>query len=639
LDHGNNKQTGLYNSKDIFLKFHPQISITMTGLLNLPFGTLEQICELIAGSRPSNLIPFSEVSKECLAASSQSLWRTIRLRTYTEGTLGKVDKLKHIIQTRLSRNARVRCISVSCREPSDDRIERRNFSRHITINSDDGAWHSLANLLAMMPPLSEMEWESRWLPSCILQSLNSQHHGCRLRIVGVKYGVDKPLDIDEQPAAKLSFMYELLLPLQNDRENLERSEAVSRDGNGDLAIIGSLSASLTQLKHRNAHSHYSCVRRTDPSGFELVSRNSIGPHPRYKAAALSSLELLSQHPLELEEKIGRSDIIMWSILTHLPALNTLKSKLVFCSRALKWLTSNASDGILGSLKTLGVVLDSRDMSRRPNALVSFLRSLPPLEHLALAGEIHSTRCKEWISFHASSLERLQLTTTNYRNSTFNLVSLSATMQSPLLLLEHLSITIKRSKGNSDEVSMYKILGAMPRLQSIVLGLDTSTSSQHTEFWAQRGRPDSERDADLGNLYVLDALVNKAVDDKSAIAIFRMISAAKHDRSLPLERLEVRPDCGSGEALDYLFIDWDTLIECIERSWLVMRRYPGLGSDELSVSQIQCQAKPRKQRPPIKFDAYTEIILRKIWPPRAETKANWRKDWQKEWHSFPLEQAN
>jgi hypothetical protein len=435
-------------------------------------------------------------------------------------------------------------------------------------------------------------------------------------------------------------MYELLLPLQNDRESLERNEAVSRDGSGDLAIIGSLSASLTQLKHRSAHSpHYACVRQTDPFEFELVSRNPSGPRPRYKAAALSSLELLSRNPLESRGTIRRSVIIMWSILTHLPALDTLKSKLVLYSSALEWLTSNASNGILGSLKTLDIILHSRDMSQRPNALVSFFRSLPPLEHLALAGEIHSTRSKEWISFHASSLKRLQLTTTNYRNSTFDLVSLSATMQPPLPLLEHLSITIKRSKGNSDEVSMYKLLGALPRLQSIVLGLDTSTSSQHTEFWAQRGRPDSERDAHLGNLYVLDALVNKAVDDNLAIAIFRIISAAKSDRSLPLERLEVRPDCGSGEALDYLFIDWDTLIECIERSWLVMRRYPGLGSDELSVSQIQCQAKPRKQRPPIKFDAYTEIILRKIWPPRAETKANWRKDWQREWHSFPLEQES
>jgi hypothetical protein len=480
-----------------------------------------------------------------------------------------------------------------------------------------------------MPPLSEMEWEDRWLPSCILQSLNSQHHGCKLRIVGVKYGVDKPLDIDEQPMARLSFMYELLLPLQNDyicRESLGRSEAVSRDVNGDLAIVGSLSANLRQLKHRSAHSpHCAWVRQADPFRFELVSRNSIGPRPRYKAAALSSLELLSHHPLESKEKIRRSGIIMWSILTHLPALDTLKSKLVLYSSALEWLTSNASNGILGSLKTLDIILHSRDTSQRSNALVSFLRSLAPLEHLALAGEIHSTRSKEWIPFHASSLKRLQLTTTNYRNSTFDLVSLSATMQPPLPLLEHLSITIKRSKGNSDEVSMYKILGAMPRLQNIVLGLDTSTLSQHTEFWAQRNEPAEERDASLANIYVLDALVNKAVNEKLAIAIVRIISAAKPDRSLPLERLEVRPNCGSGEVLDYLFTDWETLIERIERSWLVRRRYPGLGSDELSVSQIQCQAKSRKQRSPIKFNAYTEIILRRIWPPRAETKANWRKD--------------
>jgi hypothetical protein len=380
----------------------------MTGLLNLPFETLEQICELIAGSRPSNLIPFSEVSKECLAASSQSLWRTIRLRTYAESTLGMVDRLKHIIQTRLSRNARVRCISVSCRQPSNDRRERKNSRRHRRIYSDDGGWHPLAYLLAIIPPLSEMAWEDNWLPSCILRSLNWQHHGCRFRIVGVKSGLDKPLDINEQPATKLSFMYELLLPLQNDyicRESLGRSEAVSRDVNGDLAIVGSLSANLRQLKHRSAHSpHCAWVRQADPVGFELVSRNSIGPRPRYKAAALSSLELLSHHPLESKEKIRRSGIIMWSILTHLPALDTLKSKLVLYSSALEWLTSNASNGILGSLKTLDIILHSRDTSQRPNALVSFLRSLAPLEHLALAGEIHSTRSKEWIPFHASSLK-------------------------------------------------------------------------------------------------------------------------------------------------------------------------------------------------------------------------------------------
>jgi hypothetical protein len=78
----------------------------MTGLLNLPLEILEQICELIAGSRPSDLKSFSEVSKKCLAASSRSLWRTVWLRTYADSTLEIVDKLKHILQKRLSGNAR-----------------------------------------------------------------------------------------------------------------------------------------------------------------------------------------------------------------------------------------------------------------------------------------------------------------------------------------------------------------------------------------------------------------------------------------------------------------------------------------------------------------------------------------------------
>jgi hypothetical protein len=351
----------------------------MTGLLNVPFEILEQICELIAGSRPSDLKSFSEVSKGCLAASSSSLWRTVRLRTYAESTLEIVDKLKHILQTRLSRNARVRCISVSCRHPSNDCTERENVYHPKRVYLNDAAWHPLADLLAAIP------------------------------------------------------------------------------------------------------------------------------------------------------------------------------------------------------------------------------------------------------------------TMDYHDSTFDLVSLTAIMQPPLPLLEHLSITVKRSKGNSDEVSMYKILGAMSRLQSIALGLDTSTSSQHMNFFAQRNEPASQRYLSLANAYAIDAFVNKAVDEKLAIAIFRTTSAAKPDRSLPLERLEVRPDCSSGEVLSYPFTDWSTLIERIERSWLVVRKYPGLGSEELSVSQIQRQFQSRKQSSPRMYEAYTELIPRRIWPPRADTKANGRIDWQKEWHSFPLEE--
>jgi hypothetical protein len=215
------------------------------------------------------------------------------------------------MQTRLSHNARVRCISVSCRQPSDDRRDKKNFYRPTRVYSDNGAWHPLADMMATMPPLSEIKWEDDRLPSCILQSLKSQHHGCRLRIVGVKRGVDKPLDIDEQPAAKLFSMYELLLPLQNDyicRESLNRIEAGDEDVIGDLATVGNLSAGLIHLKQRHTYDKQHCaVRRTDSSGFEFIRRRMIGPQARYASASLASLDFISHFTPEHSAKIRESE--------------------------------------------------------------------------------------------------------------------------------------------------------------------------------------------------------------------------------------------------------------------------------------------------------------------------------------------
>jgi len=617
----------------------------MTGLQDLPFETLERICELISGSRPSNLIPFSEVSKTCLAASSQSLWHTIPLYIRRQDQLPEdISRLKRIIQTRLSRNARVRCISVAYRLALDDRRDRRSTYRSRRVSMDDTVWIPLADILAEIPPLSEFEWESDKLPFCILRSLNSRHPGCKLRIMGVKPGVDRPLGIDDQPARKLSFMYELLLPLHNDyvcHESLNTNEANSSEPElYELILIGSLSASLTQFKHRDAYSPDPChVSQPGPSEFELVSRSSknmVGPGTRYKAATLSSLDLISQSHPSLREWIRRSDIVLWSILTHFPALRTFKSQWALHSSAIEWLTA---EGILGSLKTLNIVLYREGSSQDSTFLLRFLRSLPQLDILALAGETYPAQGNQWISRHAPSLKRLQLTTVDPHNSTFDLDSLRTMMRRPLPLLEHLSITLKRSKGDSAELEMYKILGAMPRLQSIVLGLDSSIPSQHTELWPQRRRPGSKRDPRLTDPYIMDALINSAVDEKLAIAIFRAISAAKSDRSLPLERLEVHPDSRCKWTLHCfgmnwmgLGTDWMDVMQHIERSWLVKRRYPGLGSDELSASQIQPDRVGMWTCPPKTLKEPTELIFRRVWPVHPGTEG----DWQKDWHSFPLD---
>lgn len=67
---------------------------------------------------------------------------------------------------------------------------------------------------------------------------------------------------------------------------------------------------------------------------------------------------------------------------------------------------------------------------------------------------------------------------------------------------------------------------------------------NTEFCQQTWTADAnvhDRQSSYNNLR--DTLVNSAVDQELAAAIFRVISATKPIRSLPMERLEVRPSGG------------------------------------------------------------------------------------------------
>ncbi|THY80348.1 hypothetical protein D6C95_09544 [Aureobasidium pullulans] len=92
------------------------------------------------------------------------------------------------------------------------------------------------------------------------------------------------------------------------------------------------------------------------------------------------------------------------------------------------------------------------MALKPSTLVEFLWSLPPLKGLILTGETEPRQFKEWIRHHAPTLRRLALEPEESYNSAFDLEYLMILAETSLPLLERLSINIKRTKGNSDEVS-------------------------------------------------------------------------------------------------------------------------------------------------------------------------------------------
>lgn len=640
-------------------------NITMPGLQDLPFELLEHICELIAGNQSRNLISFSQVSKLCLATSSQSLWHTIPLRIVRRDQVQDgVNKLRHILNNRLSRDGRLRCISIRGRKSLDESSGKRSkLSNLQRAQLNNLAWQPLADILTEMPPLLDLEWEQHDLPPCILQSLNRHHYGCRLHMAGVRLNTDKTLDPHERPIATSAFMYEASLPLDGEYDLC--GESLSARGirgwygiRVSLATIGKLSSHLTTARHPIWHQYWAkrLVHQPGPGEFELPLFDSEGPVMRYNIAAITTLDLSSEYEStgSTAPEIRCDDITMWSKVTRFSSLRILKTGRRVDWEALDWMTKNCS---FASLETLNMGLHGVSMALKPSTLVEFLWSLPPLKGLILTGETDPRQFKEWIRHHAPTLRRLALEPEESYNSAFDLEYLMILAETPLPLLERLSINIKRTKGNSDEVSIYKMFGSMPKLQSIVLRLDCSdwsgvlsrrenhqSPSDETyslavpedsivDFWQRIWATDTRLDAHVRSLHIRDALINSAVDAKLAQAIFFTIQNGKPARSLPLERLEIRPHggCDFGRPLFRFSADWSAVMQHIERSWLVQRRYPGLGSSLLTVNQLQAERPGKKCRLPKNLKTQAEAVFRKVWPVPAGAEG----DWQKDWHSFPL----
>ncbi|KAH0194506.1 HlyIII-domain-containing protein, partial [Aureobasidium melanogenum] len=96
---------------------------------------------------------------------------------------------------------------------------------------------------------------------------------------------------------------------------------------------------------------------------------------------------------------------------------------------------------------------------------------------------------------------------------------------------------------------------------------------------------------------MEAFINSAVDEKLAAAIFRTISTA----------IPSRYHWNDSSA------DWSAVMQHIECSWLVKRKYPGLGSDVLFISQIQSHRPGKRCRIPIKLKENTEPKFRRVFP--------------------------
>lgn len=115
-------------------------------------------------------------------------------------------------------------------------------------------------------------------------------------------------------------------------------------------------------------------------------------------------------------------------------------------------------------------------------------------------------------------------------------------------IRELHIQFRRSRGDAAEVGIYKLLGSLPKLRHLSLGL---SAAPPPVLELDNGVQDTAIEPhfdDIGSAYAQrpyrkghyrDALDNSAIDRKLAFYIFHAVSSGKASGSAPLQSLDVR----------------------------------------------------------------------------------------------------
>jgi hypothetical protein len=222
-----------------------------------------------------------------------------------------------------------------------------------------------------------------------------------------------------------------------------------------------------------------------------------------------------------------------------------------------------------SLKVLSIRIEGNNRfpieaaKNYDNLTCYFLEYLPPLTALCIRGTLTRSAYDAILAHHGNSLKSLSIQQKfHIERIIFNQLELQ-NLKNSCPNLEELELQVPRSRGDSDEIAMYRTLGSFPYLQCLALYLDASNL-------AIGWRVDDDSVSDYGdapndpsfdsfdqlfyplvldnlrkprNGHVRDCFINQAVDEALAQSIFAVIAAGKSRDALKLQTLELESGGG------------------------------------------------------------------------------------------------
>lgn len=645
-------------------------------LEGLPTEIILRICEYIVSTHKSSLLTFALVSKQCHCAATALLFRTIKISLRGSKQLAydvqqcinrlqrafSVKHVRRLVVEGLMRSQQDDTGEIepqdrmhrpgSFRDHDDDELSDRRLAGvpvadrkpPNVVYEEDEAWTPLANLVRQLPALSDLIYacSSQFSP-CLLQALHQHRPNCRLHVQTCSFrSLDQPdPDAHELALATSPCLYSVLVRYDSyNSDGIENyhEEAVMR-------IAAGLAPNLKEARVFRAAAGWSLALmrafetpRKPWQGFALNKQKHIST-----PGSLRHLQLAGHGC------IIRQVVENWSRHTDFSVLRTLELESDIEADVLHCLATKCD---FSSLKTLVMILATENLLESPTMNHSslanhFLCSLPSLFTLKLVGELSHITLGTIFEYHGAALRRLWLSPLGNLNRLVIAQREVERIAEHCPLLEDLSLTVPRFKGDAGEVAIYKALGFLCKLQSIFLTLDASDCAifmdgdddDETPIDSSFDNFDQQFFDDLRGSYrkprnghLRDAFINSTLDETLARAIFRSISTAKTSGALPLERLKLRVTGEGCFGDSFMLSSIEDVVGHLGRSWLLKRNPRDDHRHELVATELGRQEREAKESVHlISLGWNVEPIFRRIWSKRWKADGDWRDDW----HSWPL----
>lgn len=646
----------------------------------LPKELLHYICELVESHRQS-LHAFCLASKTCHTAALPLICRHVCLVIRHENRrkpTTRLDLVPRIVDwlsllDRRSAARHVRSLIVTQKSVDPwpeylDPVDRDDpllvsperecdwdrwsepAAKHPTTEHCETTWERLSQLIDRLPALASFTWDCSWpLPGPVLEALRPRPL-VNLRLDAFWFADAMRVENTSPPELAL---------LSDSRLRSIRSRSIEIVGyrEGDYtheAILDLVSGinphirNVSFLAEKNQHS----------AGGQLMYdmmrlRNETAPWPGLRrrdnlSAPRARLQSLEVGPLTISLF---QTIFDTCVLTD---LKVLKLRVHYNYKGLEHIASSVRFHCLKSL-VLGAErrMDFQESEHGERDLaVPFLSSLPPLEAIRFIAQVDQDILENIFHLHGPSIRRLWFAPPSQKeDKSFNAQHI-ARLRKSLPLLEDLAISVPRSLGDESELAIYNCLGTFSRLRKLALYLDCDDANLLVEGEdnydtepvlyadfddfdkgdvAEPGLVDSSDTRQVRNGHVRHALLNAALDQNLARAVFHAIATSKPGLAsdVPLQRLELRPIRG-----DYYMVTQEIVMHLSQ--WWLVEAFAGTDvadNPDPILTPIRCPGdRAREGEIPAlpELERGLEPIFRKIWPGRGAGGS-----WYYDWCSMPL----